>query len=259
MLSLADTDLAEDLAATAAINALADLPVGDPSRPSARERAIAAWLPMARRLARRYASRGEDLDDLTQIATVGLIKAIDGFEPSRGEFIGYAVPTVLGELKRHFRDRMWNIRVPRKLQELNMAINRARGELVQSLGRQPTVADVAAHLGIGEEQVIEGLEGSYAYRAASLSTPIGTEGDAELGDTLGGRDPEFERAELHLALGPALATLSERERHIITLRFYGNLTQSQIGERVGVSQMHVSRLLVQALAKLRDSLGPDAR
>jgi RNA polymerase sigma-B factor len=244
-----ETELATELVGT---------PRDDPSWSWKRDEAITAWLPMARRLARRYASRGVEQEDLNQVATIGLIKAIDGFEPERGgEFTGYAIPTILGELRRHFRDRMWNIRVPRRLQELNMAINRARNELIQTLGRVPTVADIAGHLGIGEEEVIEGLEGAHAYRPASLSTPISADGDAELGDTLGARDPGYEETELHLALGPALAGLSERERTIVTLRFYGNLTQSQIGEQVGVSQMHVSRLLAGALVKLRAHLGPD--
>jgi RNA polymerase sigma-B factor len=238
--------------------ALAETPRDDPSWRTVREQVINAWSPMARRLARRYASRGEDLDDLTQVAMVGLIKAVDGFAPERGDFGSYAIPTVLGELKRHFRDRMWNIRVPRRLQELNMSINRARSELVQTLGRLPTVTDIAGHLGISEEDVIEGLEGAYAYRPASLSTPIGPEHDAELGDTIGGVDPGFARTEVHLALGPALARLTKREQQIIALRFHGNLTQSQIGEQIGVSQMHVSRLLSTALGKLRTHLGPDA-
>ncbi|GIF03938.1 SigB/SigF/SigG family RNA polymerase sigma factor [Actinoplanes siamensis] len=251
----AETDSETDLA-----TALVETPRRDPAWVWRREEAITAWLPMARRLARRYASRGEDLEDLTQVAMVGLIKAIDGFEPERGaDFAGYAIPTILGELRRHFRDRMWNIRVPRRLQELNMAINKARGQLVQTLGRVPTVADLAEHLGVSEEDVIEGLEGGNAYRPTSLSTPIAADGDTELGDTLGQRDPGYEAADLHLALGPAMGCLTERERTIVTLRFYGNLTQSQIGERVGVSQMHVSRLLGQALTKLRTQLGPDSR
>lgn len=243
---------------TALATALVQIPRDDPSWAWKREEAITAWLPMAKRLAKRYASRGVELEDLTQVATVGLIKAIDGFDPAHGaEFSGYAIPTVLGELRRHFRDRMWNIRVPRRLQELNMAINRARGELIQTLGRVPTVADIAGHLGVGEEEVIEGLEGAYAYRPTSLSTPVVADGDTELGDTLGSREPGYERADLHLSLSPALATLDERERRIVTMRFYGNLTQSQIGEQIGVSQMHVSRLLAHALTKLRIQLGPD--
>ncbi|MFI1990647.1 SigB/SigF/SigG family RNA polymerase sigma factor [Actinoplanes sp. NPDC020271] len=247
------TDNETDLA-----TALVGTPRDDAAWAWKRQEAITAWLPMAKRLAKRYSSRGVEMEDLVQVATIGLIKAIDGFEPDRGaEFTGYAIPTILGELRRHFRDRMWNIRVPRRLQELNMAINRARSELIQTLNRNPTVADIADHLKISEEEVIEGLEGAYAYRPASLSTPIAADGDTELGDTLGARDPGYEEAEVHLALGPALATLTERERKIVTLRFYGNLTQSQIGEQVGVSQMHVSRLLAQALTKLRTHLGPD--
>lgn len=246
-----DTDLATDLV---------DTPRDHPSWSWKREEAITAWLPMARRLARRYASRGEDLEDLTQVAMVGLIKAIDGFDPEHGaDFSGYAIPTILGELRRHFRDRMWNIRVPRRLQELNMAINKARGQLVQTLGRVPTVADIATHLSITEEEVIEGLEGAYAYRPSSLSTPVVSDGDTELGDTLGSHDPGYAQTDLNLSLGPALSCLTERERRIVTLRFYGNLTQSQIGEQIGVSQMHVSRLLAQALAKLRTQLGTEAR
>jgi RNA polymerase sigma-B factor len=251
----ADTDTDTDLAVT-----LVTTPRHDPSWSWRREHAITAWLPMARRLARRYTRRGEDLDDLTQVAVIGLIKAIDGFEPERGaDFTGYAIPTILGELRRHFRDRMWNVRVPRRVQELNIAINKARGELIQTLCRAPTIADIATHLDIGEEEVIEGLEGGYAYRPALLSTPVSADSGAELGDTLGSPDPGFAMTDLQLALGPAMAHLTEREQKIVTLRFYGNLTQSQIGEQVGVSQMHVSRLLAQALAKLRSELGADSR
>ncbi|WP_436535189.1 SigB/SigF/SigG family RNA polymerase sigma factor [Actinoplanes sp. HUAS TT8] len=252
-MAITTTDNETDLA-----TALVETPRDDASWAWKREQAITAWLPMAKRLAKRYSSRGVEQEDLNQVAVVGLIKAIDGFEPERGaDFAGYAIPTILGELRRHFRDRMWNIRVPRRLQELNMAINRARGELIQTIGREPTVADIAGHLGLGEEEVIEGLEGAHAYRPTSLSAPIVADGDTELGDTLGARDPGFAETDLHLSLGPALESLTDRERKIVTLRFFGNLTQSQIGEQVGVSQMHVSRLLAQALAKLRTRLGSD--
>ncbi|MFU8851449.1 SigB/SigF/SigG family RNA polymerase sigma factor [Micromonospora sp. SL1-18] len=238
------------------LNAMAALPANHPSRPAMRDKAIEAWLPLANHLAHRYSGRGEPTDDLAQTAAVGLIKAIDKFDPSRGvDFAGYAIPTIIGELKRHFRDRTWDVRVPRRLQELRLAISDANSALLQSLGRSPTVADVAAHLNLTEEEVLEGLEGARAYNAVSLSTPTG-EGDraTELGDLLGGEDVEFELAELRVALGPALATLDEREQKILTLRFYGNLTQSQIAEQVGVSQMHVSRLLARALTKLRGQL-----
>jgi RNA polymerase sigma-B factor len=241
------------------IAAMATLPDGHPSRAALRVEAIAAWLPMAHRLARRYAGRGEPLDDLLQTATIGLIRAIDRFDPNRGtDFVGYAIPTVLGEIKRYFRDRTWSIRVPRRLQELRMAINEANNVLAHALHHAPTVTDVADHLKISEEAVLEGLEGARAYSATSLSTPVGTDGTSELGDYLGADDRHYELTDLRLALQPALASLTERERRIITLRFYGNQTQTQIAEQIGVSQMHVSRLLTAALVKLRAHLGRDA-
>ncbi|MEV4703974.1 SigB/SigF/SigG family RNA polymerase sigma factor [Actinoplanes sp. NPDC049316] len=237
------------------ITAMASLPAGHPSRPALRDRAIEAWLPLARHLANRYSGRGEPADDLYQVAVVGLIKAVDRFELDRGvEFAGFAIPTIVGELKRHFRDRTWSIRVPRRLQELRLAITGANSTLSHTLGRSPTVTDIAEHLGITEEEVVEGLEGARAYTAASLSTPVNADGSTELGDTLGGMDDGFELTELRVALGPALAMLTEREQRIVSLRFYGNMTQSQIAEQVGISQMHVSRLLTKALAKLRDQL-----
>jgi RNA polymerase sigma-B factor len=254
----ADTDTVEATSTDTAselITAMAALAAGHPSRPALRERAVEAWLPLARHLAQRYAGRGEPVDDLFQVAVVGLIKSVDRFELDRGvDFSGYAIPTIIGELKRHFRDRTWSVRVPRRLQELRLAITAANATLSHELGRAPTVADIATHLGVTEEEVLEGLEGARAYNTTSLSTPIG-DGSAELGETLGGEDREFEMAEYRIALGPALATLDEREQRIVHLRFYGNLTQSQIAEQVGVSQMHVSRLLAKALAKLRGRLG----
>ncbi|MEJ3750171.1 RNA polymerase sigma factor SigF [Actinomycetes bacterium KLBMP 9797] len=236
--------------------AMAELPPDHPRRSALRERTIEAWLPLARHLAQRFAGRAEPMDDLVQTAMVGLIKAVDKFDPRRGvDFTGYAIPTIIGELKRHFRDRTWDVRVPRRLQELRMSIAEASSALHQTLGRSPTVTDIAAHLNISEEDVLEGLEGARAYNAVSLSTPTG-DGDnsVSLGDLLGGEDPEYELAELRVALGPALATLDEREQRILTLRFYGNMTQTQIAEQVGVSQMHVSRLLARALVKLRGQL-----
>jgi RNA polymerase sigma-B factor len=244
--------------ATELLNALATTPAGDPSRPVRRDRAIEAWLPLARHLAHRYSGRGEPTDDLVQTATVGLIKAVDKFDPERGvDFAGYAIPTIIGEIKRHFRDRTWSVRVPRRLQELRLSITEANSTLTHSLGRSPTVADIAVHLGVTEEEVLEGLEGARAYNATSLSTPISADGSTELGDTLGGEDYEFELAETRVALSPALAMLDEREQKILTLRFYGNLTQSQIADHIGISQMHVSRLLTKALTKLRSHLDAD--
>ena len=246
----ATTDRAGELVA-----ALAALPAGHPSRPALRDRTIEAWMPLARHLSNRYAGRGEPSDDLFQVAVVGLIKAVDRFEADRGvEFAGFAIPTIVGELKRHFRDRTWSIRVPRRLQELRLAITGANTTLSHTLGRSPTVADIAVHLGVTEEEVLEGLEGARAYNATSLSTPVGADGQTELGETLGGEDSAYEVAETRIALAPAMAALTEREQKIITLRFYGNLTQSQIAEQIGISQMHVSRLLTKALAKLRTEL-----
>jgi RNA polymerase sigma-B factor len=179
------------------------------------------------------------------------------------DFAAYAIPTVLGEVKRHFRDRTWSIRVPRRLQELRLAISAANNDLAHALGRAPTVADVAAHLGVTEEEVLEGLEGGRAYAATSLSAPV-DDGTVELGDTLGAVDGGFELTEHLVSLKPALALLDERERTILSLRFYGNLSQSEIGEQLGISQMHVSRLLTRAVAKLRKQLlgdvpGPSRR
>nr|WP_231956996.1 MULTISPECIES: SigB/SigF/SigG family RNA polymerase sigma factor [unclassified Actinoplanes] len=237
---------------------MAAMPAGHPSRAALRDRAIEAWLPLARHLANRYAGRGEPTDDLIQTATVGLIKAVDKFDPERGvDFAGYAIPTIIGEIKRHFRDRTWSVRVPRRLQELRLAITEANATLTHSLGRSPTVPDIATHLGISEEEVLEGLEGARAYNATSLSTPISADGTTELGETLGGEDHEFELAETRVALAPALAMLDEREQRILTLRFYGNLTQSQIADQIGISQMHVSRLLTKALVKLRGQLAAE--
>jgi RNA polymerase sigma-B factor len=252
-ISTEQTDVAGDL-----ITALAAMPAGHPSRPALRDRTIEAWLPLARHLAKRYAGRGEPTDDLMQTATIGLIKAVDKFDPQYGvDFAGYAIPTIIGEVKRHFRDRTWSIRVPRRLQELRLRITDANNTLTHTLNRPPTVADIATHIGITEEEVLEGLEGARAYNATSLSTPVGAEGSAELGDTLSSDDNEYDVVDLRASLGPALAMLDEREQKIVTLRFYGNLTQSQIAEQVGVSQMHVSRLLTKALVKLRSSIDPE--
>jgi RNA polymerase sigma-B factor len=238
---------AEDL-----MRAMAATPADHPLHTTRRAEAIEAWLPLARHLAARYAGRGEPTDDLVQTATIGLIKAVDRYDAERGvDFAAFAIPTVLGEIKRHFRDRTWSIRVPRRLQEMRLRITEASGELTQSLGRSPTVADLAAHLGVGEEEVLEGLEGAQAYSATSLSTPVGPEGALELGDTLGVEDVEMRLAELRVALGPALAALADRDRRILALRFYGNLTQSEIAEQLNISQMHVSRLITRALLTLR--------
>ena len=247
---------AAERSASELLQDLAAMPAHHPLRTALRERAIEAWLPLANHLARRYRARGESTEDLAQTAALGLIKAIDKFDPGRGvDFIGYAVPTITGELRRHFRDRAWNVRVPRRLQELRLRIAEAKGALLQTLGRSPTVSDVADYLEISEEEVLKGLEGAMAYQAVSLSAPM-REGDRapELGDTIGAEDAAYELAELRVALGPALASLDRREQRILNLRFHRGLTQSQIAEQLGISQMHVSRLLSRALGKLRGRL-----
>lgn len=245
-----DTDRATEL-----ITAFATAEAGDPARPALRERAIEGWLPLAQHLARRYGGRGEPADDLFQVAVVGLIKAVDRYQADRGvDFAAFAIPTVVGEIKRHFRDRTWAIRVPRRLQELRLEITAANSTLTHTLGRAPTVADVAAHLKITEEEVLEGLEGARAYNTASLSAPLSDDGATTLADTLGDEENGYELAELRIALGPAIAALDEREQRILALRFRGNLTQTEIADQIGISQMHVSRLLTKALAKLRRQL-----
>jgi RNA polymerase sigma-B factor len=241
---------ARDLVAT-----VARLSTRHPSYPMMRERAIEAWLSLARHLAYRYIGRGEPAEDLIQVAALGLVKAVDRYDGERGvEFTTFAVPTIVGELKRHFRDRTWSVRVPRRLQELRSAIAESDNNLTNRLGRRPTVADLAADLGITEDEVIDGMQGAVAYTAMSLSTPTGADGDMELVSTMGVDDPGFALTDMRLALGPAMAALDDREQRILARDFYGNLTQRQIAELEGISQMHVSRLRTRALGKLRRQL-----
>lgn len=212
-------------------------------------------LPLVEHLARRFRDRGESHDDLVQVGTIGLIKAVDRFDPERGvEFSTYATPTIVGEIKRHFRDRGWAIRVPRRLQEMRLALTRATAELTQSTGRSPTVRELAAHLGVSEDEVLEGLESAQAYATASLDSGSDDPDAPALADTLGADDAALEGVEYRESLRPLLAALPERERRIIVLRFFRNMTQSQIAEEVGISQMHVSRLLARSLAQLRTGL-----
>jgi len=242
------------------LTSFAALPADHPFRTAQRDRVIQAWVPLARRLASRFGGRGEPTDDLVQTALVGLIKAVDRFDPKYGvDFVGYAIPTIVGEIKRHFRDKTWAVRVPRRLQELRLAITAANGELAQILHRSPTVTDIAEHLKITEEQVLEGLEGARAYSATSMSTPVGPGGEYELGDTLYREDDEYDQVVARAALEQAMAVLGERERTIVTLRFYGNLSQSEIAKRVGISQMHVSRLIARTLLELRHEIDPESR
>jgi RNA polymerase sigma-B factor len=235
---------------------LAELPADSPLRQPVREQVIKSCVPMAEYLARRYRNRGEPYDDLVQVATLGLIKAVDGYDASRGAaFSSYAVPTIVGELKRHFRDKGWSVRVPRRLQELRLEISRVTGDLTQQLGRAPTVADLAAKLGVSEEDIIAGIESGQAYSTLSLHTPVSSDESAvELADLLGTTDPGLEGVEQREALRPLIARLPQREQCILAMRFFGNMTQSQIAAQTGISQMHVSRLLSHALGVLREGL-----
>jgi len=247
---------AAEASAQALLTLLADLPPDSPDRTRVRARLIELYLPLAEYLARRFRNRGEPLDDLTQVAGMGLIKSVDGYDPTRGAaFTSYAIPMIVGELKRHFRDKGWDVRVPRRLQELRLELGKISGDLAQELGRSPTVADLAGRLSVSEEEVIEGLESGHAYRALSINVPVGgDESGAELGDLLGDVDRALEAVDYRESLRPVIARLPEREQRIIAMRFFGNLTQTQIAQRLGISQMHVSRLLAHALTFLRGEL-----
>jgi RNA polymerase sigma-B factor len=238
---------------------LAALPPGDEERLRIRSELVELHLPLVEYLARRFRNRGEWLDDLTQVATIGLIKSIDRFDLERGvEFSTYATPTIVGEIKRHFRDKGWAVRVPRRLQELKLALAKAIGELAQNLGRAPTVAELAQHLQMSEEEVLEGLESANAYSTVSLDAPDSGDDDAPaVAESLGMVDDALEGVEYRESLKPLLEQLPPREKRILLLRFFGNLTQSQIATELGISQMHVSRLLARTLTQLREGLTSD--
>jgi RNA polymerase sigma-B factor len=222
---------------------------------SAREDLVQRHLPLVRSLARRYANRGEPLDDIEQVGAIGLLKAIDRFELGREVSLAtYATPNVVGEIKRHFRDRGWAIRVPRALQELNAKMSGAIDGLTSRLGRSPSIAEIAAALDATPEEVLEALEVGSAYSTLSLSGLPGGEDDSDPLDSIGSEDEGFERSEDRASLAPALAQLPAREREILRMRFEEGLPQTQIAERVGLSQMHVSRLIRKALATMRDEL-----
>lgn len=226
--------------------------------PEARARLIERFLPLARQLARRYEHTDEPLEDLIQVASLGLVKAIDRFDPERGfAFSSFAVPTILGELRRHFRDKTWSVRVPRDLQELSLAVDRAAARLTHDLHRPPTISEIASALDSTDEAVLEAREASGAYRTASLQAPRGAEDDAgeTLGDHLGTDEDGFDRAEDRATLARLMGALSPREREILRLRFEEDLTQAEIGERIGVSQMQISRIIRRSLGSLRAAVG----
>ncbi|GAA5024822.1 RNA polymerase sigma factor SigF [Actinopolymorpha pittospori] len=238
---------------------LGKIDADDPRRAKVRDRLVEMHLPLVEHLARRFRNRGEPLDDLVQVGTIGLIKSVDRFDAQRGvEFSTYATPTIVGELKRHFRDRGWAIRVPRRLQELRLSLATVTGDLTQELGRAPTVGELSGKLGVREEEVLEGLESANAYSTLSLDAPDQGQEDAPaVVDSLGTEDEALEGVEYREALRPLLSQLPDREKRILLLRFFKGMTQSQIAAEVGISQMHVSRLLSRTLAQLRERLLQD--
>jgi RNA polymerase sigma-B factor len=232
---------------------LAALPQDDPQRTSLRQHLVEAQLPLVHHLAQRFRGRGEPYDDLVQVGTIGLLNAVDRFDPERGSFTGFAVPTILGEIRRHFRDRGWAMRVPRRLQELGRQVSEAREVLTQRLGRSPTVQEIAQHLDADTDLVLEALDTASVYATVPLpSTP--EEGEMA---PLGFIDSGLELVEQRATLRPLLARLPARERTILALRFVRGMSQSQIAAEVGVSQMHVSRLITRSLAVLREGLNEE--
>ena len=230
---------------------------GDASHQAARDALVEQHLPLVEHLARRFRNRGEPYDDLVQVATIGLIKSVDRFDLERGvEFSTYATPTIVGEIKRHFRDKGWAVRVPRRLQELRLSLASATSELSQKQGRSPTVSELAAHLKITDEEVLEGLESANAYSTLSLDAGDSGSGDEPMpvAETLGVEDEGLEGVEYRESLKPMLEQLPPREKKILMLRFFKNMTQSEIAAEIGISQMHVSRLLARTLAQLREGL-----
>lgn len=224
---------------------------------TARDEVITECLPLAENLARRFAGRGEPYDDLVQVARVGLVNAVDRFDPDRGaDFLSFAVPTVLGVLRRHFRDTGWATRVPRRMQEIHLRMNAAIADAAQELGRTPTYRELADRLGVSVDDVREAARAGNGYRARSIDRPAGDDEDRTApADLIGADDPGFELVEEFASLRPAMERLDDRERTVIALRFYRSMTQTEIAARLGVSQMHVSRILSRALSSLREQVG----
>jgi len=229
----------------------------------AREKLIEQYMSLVRSLARRYSYRGEQLEDLVQIGAIGLIKAIDRFDVNRGvELTTYATPNIIGEIKRHFRDRGWSVRVPRGLQELNIQLSRLIEELTVEHGRSPTIPELAKAASVTDEEVLEALESGRAYSSLSLSAGSGghdDDGELDPLESLGTEEHQYEVSEDRAVLAPGFRVLDERERKILHLRFFEGLTQSQIAQQVGISQMHVSRLIRRSLEKIRDEIASDER
>ncbi|MDQ3403309.1 MAG: SigB/SigF/SigG family RNA polymerase sigma factor [Actinomycetota bacterium] len=233
--------------------ALAALGQDDPRRITLRGEIVADHMDLARNLARKFDRRGEQLEDLTQVATIGLIKSVDRFDAEKGNFYAFAIPTIMGELRRHFRDTGWAVRVPRQLKELHVTVAAGRNELSQTLGRAPKPSELADHLGLTREQVYEALVASAGKQGSSLDARL----SEPSGDRFGYEDERLTEVDNRRALSPLLAELPEREQKIIVLRFFRGMSQADIARRVGVSQMQVSRLLAKTLERLRAGLGED--
>ncbi|BBX84032.1 SigB/SigF/SigG family RNA polymerase sigma factor [Mycolicibacterium aubagnense] len=220
-----------------------------------RDAIIERCLPLADHIARRFEGKGEARDDLLQVARIGLINAVKRFDVEMGsDFASFAVPTIMGELRRHFRDNSWSVKVPRRMKELHLQIGSATAEMSQRLGRAPTASELAAELNIDRDEVLDGLMAGSSYKTTSIDGAAGSEERPALAETLGDVDPGLEKVEYREALRPLLAELPERERTVLVLRFFESMTQSQIAAKVGISQMHVSRLLAKTLAQLREKL-----
>jgi RNA polymerase sigma-B factor len=233
---------------------LAELGTEDPRRKEVRDRLVSLYLPVARRIAARFRGRREPVSDLEQVASIGLIKAVERFDPSRGvTFLAYAIPTMMGEVRRYFRDSAWSVRLPRRLSELHLALGEASRELAQQLGSAPTPRQLAEHLQITVAEVQEGLEAGESYRAISLDNAL-SEGPESPIDRLGDEDPGMDLVEVRASLRPALEMIPDRERRILKMRFFEHMTQTQIATQLGLSQMHVSRLLARTLRTLRERM-----
>ncbi len=235
---------------------LRDLPAESNDSQRQRDRIVERCLPLADHIARRFDGRGEPRDDLVQVARVGLVNAVIRFDVDAGsDFVSFAVPTIMGEVRRHFRDNSWSVKVPRRLKELHLRLGAATADLSQRLGRAPTATELAEELDMDRDEVVEGLVAGSSYNTLSIDSGGSSNEDAPaIADTLGDLDTGLDQIENREALRPLLAALPERERTVLLLRFFESLTQTQIAERVGISQMHVSRLLAKSLARLRDQL-----
>jgi RNA polymerase sigma-B factor len=257
MASIEELHPLEDLDAVADRYTSACAEAAEAERRRLRDEFVAQALPFAGRLARRYRGRGEFSDDLEQVARLGLMKAVDRFDPARGSFTAYAVVTITGEIKRHFRDHTWGVHVPRRLQDLGLEINHATTVLTGRLARTPTTDELAAHLGMSVDEIRAAQSSAAGYSPASLNAPAGDTGDAELGDMLGRPDAGLSLVDDRTTVERLICRLPERERRLLALRFYGNLSQSEIAAELGISQMHVSRLLSRALTWLREAMLSD--